>query len=293
MKKGAVLLTVVFIFGLLGSIVACSSNNDNEKLVEKTWPNAVELMKKVPDTWVSFTFVDFDEYRKLDTSGESEEVSQSIEQYIGNPFVNPVTGKRVEFDMANQAHKCISGEYGIYTPMLVEADFVIDDLSQKLDAVFIDGKEQHGGIDIWSIWGEKKVALVDNFIIHGTKEGVISIINVINNGARSLYRDDDYKDMLDILPGGFMVSCAKGTILYPYYENSVVSGATTSVRYGESRVLTQLYKFENEDDYDDVLFAIKKVHWKVYAAFDDVSTTQNGKYIELIAEKEEESIPYL
>ncbi len=250
-------------------------------------------MKKAPAGWVSFTFVDFDKYKNLDTSGESERVSQSIEQYIGDRFLNPYPGKGVEFDMANKAHKCIVGEYGMFTPMLIEADFVVDDLSHKLDAVFMDDKTQYEGIDIWSIFGEKKVALVENFIILGTKEGVISIINVIKNGARSLYQDGDYIDMLGVLPNGFMVSCSKGELLSPYYENSVVSGASTSVRYGESQVLTQLYKFKNEGDYDDVLFAIEKVHWSVYAAFDDVSVTQNGKYVELIAEKEEESIPYL
>lgn len=150
---------------------------------------------------------------------------------------------------------------GYLAVRLYEGDFDLDELREWQITGGYQEKE-YKGVEVWEGEGpyyEQWTALMGDVVITGQIDDVKGCIDVIEDGAESMYDDRDLRDVAIRLPNGLFGSCMKGTRLMAVfeYEGLVASGGSSVKHDSDSEKVTMVCKFEDEHAAADAMDAIR------------------------------------
>ena len=163
--------------------------------------------------------------------------------------------------------------------LIVKGDFNLNELRTELqNRGYYDKDYKH--VETWeSADGQDRLAIMDDSLVGGNKDGVIEVINVFK-GDSSLYDDQDIKEVLDKLPGGILVYLDNYANGAPY-NGLVASGESFEKKDKDTLKVNLVYKFHEPVNATN---AINDIAEKVDEYFDNVDAEQDGRFVIVTAE---------
>ena len=130
-------------------------------------------------------------------------------------------------------------------------------------------------------------ALINNRLIAiGFERGIDSCIGVINEGAASIYENNDFRDIIERLPGGLSMQCSMHW--YQEVEGFIIGGFSIVMNDDGTQDFTWVGKFQNSEA------ASNGINIIMSDLADDFNfdlaiaqATQDGEYLTITAEDQE------
>ncbi|MFO8011236.1 MAG: hypothetical protein R6U89_10565 [Dehalococcoidia bacterium] len=253
----AVILSVVLILG-------CSSSGqetpENQKL-SSTETGVLQAMKMLPEDTREIIYWDI-----------SSNTIGSDEAGIGFYVLYMSLG-----DLVSYVHEINWVATTIEDDFITKADFdeeLIKELSENTNSTY-----RYANIPVR---GDEEIALtiIDKYILGGSKDFVQDCISVIEDGNKSLYDNEEFRDIVDRLPKSESVSC--GYSLIEEFENAKIVGGsingydeprlehTTIIAFSSSKVANQ-----NIEQVREELTSCEAVE------FHDIEVIQDGAILEV------------
>ncbi|MFA5374924.1 MAG: hypothetical protein WC455_04115 [Dehalococcoidia bacterium] len=152
----------------------------------------IRMAKMLPKDIGEFTFFDVS---MLQADEDLLSAWNTIkEDLIGEDIYSENISKVTGFGMAGS-------EYDL---MMYSGDFDLEQMTSAIEQSSIESFE-HEGITIWTDQYSYSTAVIDDIVFIGSSEDIQLCINVSNGKGASLYEDKDAKDVINRLPGGYML----------------------------------------------------------------------------------------
>jgi hypothetical protein len=159
--------------------------------------------------------------------------------------------------------------------------FDLENVRDELDDAEFD-KDDYKGVELWT--GEDEaVAISGDKVLYGDKDNVKECIKVMKGDQQSVYDDnDDFREVIDKLPGGIMM-----TVSYYYgyneYDGELVRGSVWVKEDDDTLKMKGVIKFKDENDAEDAKSDLKR---DLKEELDDVAVELKGKFLEYTGKKD-------
>jgi len=225
-KKISLIIAVALLLCLVIAMIGCTATTER---------GVVSMLKQLPENTNNFNFTD---YKAVLSPSEQEGMSSYFESQYGIYFN--------DFDYAISCYD--DGDYC----EIFSGDFDLSKTRNNLESLGYN-KGEYKGIELWES-ESKSVALKKNLAILGGEDSVRNSIEVIKGERKSLWDNQDIKDLVDRLPDATSIESS----LYGSGEGvSIYFGGEAFRCYGqgismemtdeENMKITWVYIFNDED----------------------------------------------
>lgn len=262
------LANLLLIFSL--ATFGCSSDDSDHSNKDP-----LEMMQMLPEQMPNeeFAFIDLAAIR----SGQSKALYAFVSRIMGyGPFgISP--------EMVNSYAK--SDEVALF-----QGHFDFDSIRIMLieygyESTMCEGAEllesEHIDFD------RDSYAFLDSFVIHGSSNDVRECILVMQKRQKSLYDNQDFKDIVTRLPQGTLIECDKNTFRYYYeYDGLQMAGTSMWAKNQDTISLEGILKFEDGDTAEVTMNRIlTDLKDEPHSNWSNITTTLNGAYVKVTAEQ--------
>jgi hypothetical protein len=265
---------VVLLTSLL--LVGCGSPRNS---------TVINIMKRMPDDTTEFSFQDFNKGRAMGAG----DLNEAYNRYM-DVTEEGLLEWHLDADEADYLAWCMMDAPVFF----IGGDFTLDSIREKLEKSGMY-REEYRGVEIWTggdsteagYQGDFVHALINNkLVVIGYEGGVEICIEVINEGAPSVYENADFRDIVERLPEGLTMSCSLHWNME--VEDIIIGGFSLEMNDDGTQDFTFVGKFQNSkaagngidiilnDLADDFRFELASA-----------TTTQDGEYITIKAEGQE------
>lgn len=278
-KKALIILALIaLLLSLVPAAAACLGGGGGAN-------DAIDVMKKVPKDAGEFAYIDI---KALRDDEDFSELYEDMEDAFAE-FTESFLG--IDFDDVDS--------FGVFgEEFWLEGNFDLDEVRDNLEnpefgfgfgSSFEEG--EYKGVEIWESPGTW-LALMGDTIIFGNEDGVKAFIRVVEEGDDSLYEDEDFRDLVDRLPGGPVVTVDEGAFYDAYeYDGLQVWGMSLKKKDSDTVTMTMVCKFEDEDSADSALDDIENdVESDEENELRNVRVTRDGRFVEVTAEADIEDM---
>ena len=254
-----VILLIIFSVSALGCI---SSGGNN---------NLEEALKSTSKNVDSFIFLDYEKIRSDDDLEDIyDDFDDGLKEGLG----------AYEINIKNVRYISVSNGDSRDSNLVIGGEFDLEELEDDLDdAGFSD--DRYSGVKVMMIssdnyydeynyvglFNEDKILIVDEVEDEGNIE---DMIDVSQGDKRSLYIDNDFKELVGELSGFYITVETEEYGEYGEYDGLEIQGSSYSKKNPDELILTFVYKFDSDDDADDSIDDIED-------DFEDIIDTMNGE----------------
>jgi hypothetical protein len=254
-KKLAAIVGVLFI-GVVVASLGCLDDN-----------SAKAMAKMTPEGTTGLIHYDI---QKIRTDKDLDDVYESIEKSWSDEL------DKYGLDIDDTNYEAAAGSITI-----LGGTFDLEDVRDELDDAEFD-KDDYKGVELWT--GEDEaVAITGDKVLYGYKDNVKDCIKVMKEDQQSVYDDnDDFREVIDKLPGGIMttVSCY---YRYNEYGGELVRGSVWVKEDDDTLKEVGVIKFDDEDDAEDAKSDLKR---DLKEELDDVDVELKGEFLEYTGKKD-------
>ncbi len=270
MKKAVILCAVIILILIISLLNGCVSSSGLES-----------IMKRMPDDTTEFSFQDFKKGRAMGAS----ELNEAYGRYMD------ATGEALlewglDADEADYLSWCITGAPVFF----IGGDFTLDSIREELGESGMY-RDEYRGVEIWT-GGDSTGAGYQNEFVHalinnrlvaiGYEGGIESCIEVMNEGAPSIYENADFRDIVERLPEGLTMSCSLHWNME--VEDIIIGGFSVEMNDDGTQDFTFVGKFQNSEAAGngiDIILNDLADDFRFELA--SATATQDGEYITIKA----------
>jgi hypothetical protein len=235
-KKLIILTAVIMLITASLLLVGCGSSKNS---------TVIDMMKRMPDDTAEFYVEDFKKGRAI----RAEEINEAYGRYL-DVTEETLLKWGIDLGEADIMAMCISDVF-VY---IISGDFTLDSIREKLEK---SGhyQEEYREVEIWKerdnsgetcYEGPLVHALINNTaILIGTERGIDGCLDVMDQGEASLYENCDFRDIIERLPEGLVVSCS--IHWKPEVEGIIVGGFSLAMNNDGTQDFTWVGKFKNSE----------------------------------------------
>jgi hypothetical protein len=234
MKKPVIICAVSVLFLLTLLLVGCGSPKNS---------TVIDMMKRMPDDTTEFNVEDFNKGRTI----RAEEICEAYGRYL-EVAEDALLEWGIDLDEADTMAMCISDVF----VFIISGDFNLDNVRENLEKSGLY-QEEYREVEIWKerdnsgetcYEGPLIHALINNrLILISTERGIDGCLDVMEQGDASLYGNNDFKEIIERLPEGLVVSCS--VHWKPEVEGIIVGGFSLVMNDDGTQDFTWVGKFEN------------------------------------------------
>lgn len=238
MKKPVILTAVIMLVvtSLLLALVGCVSSKNRA---------VIDMMKRMPEDVIEFYVEDFKKGRDI----EAEELNEAYGRYL-EVTEETLLEWGIDLDEADSFAWCITDTFAF----LFDGDFTLDSIREKLEKSGSQ-HEEYRGVEIWKEKDDSSETCYEGPLVHalisntailiGTERGIDGCLDVMDQGADSLYENCDFRDIIECLPEGLVVSCSVDW--GREVEDIIVGGFSLAMNKDGTQDFTWVGKFENSE----------------------------------------------
>jgi len=242
---------------LLVPFIGCTSSESD---------GMVSMMGKIPEGAGNSIFMDFQALRGDD---DLEDLLAEFED-AGVYWLD-----MIDIDDVNTIAIC--GSYA--DNIILNGKFNLDDIREELDDLDCNDDE-YKNVEIWGSYDEYWFALLGSLIIMGLEDDVKDCIDVIKDGEDSMLDDNDFKEVMDRLPGGIMVKVGTDG----GYPGEEAWGYSFKKKDDDTLKMTAIFKFKNEDASVDAVDEIEEDIEEEEEGPHNIQVDQDGEFVIASAE---------
>ena len=258
MTKLRILSLIVGMVLLVVAIIAitCFPGSDKGQFIR--------MVKMLPEDIGSLNFVDI---AVLQNDEDLQSTWNSIkEYYVGEDIYGENVSKITSIGIAGSASNV----------SMYAGDF---DLEQMTSMIEQSSREsfKYEGINIWTDQNASSTAVIDDIVFVGSSEDIQLCVDVANGQGTSLYDNNDAKDIIGRLPGGYVL----GVSVMDSSENDyglLAAGMAVSKQNGNISQAS-LLKFEDSD-------AAQGYSTEFESQMQDYDVVQEGLYLTISSTSE-------
>jgi hypothetical protein len=226
MTKLRILSLIVGMVLLVVAIIAitCFPGSDKGQFIR--------MVKMLPEDIGSLNFVDI---AVLQNDEDLQSTWNSIkEYYVGEDIYGENVSKITSIGIAGSASNV----------SMYAGDFDLEQMTSMIEQSSRESFE-YEGINIWTDQNASSTAVIDDIVFVGSSEDIQLCVDVANGQGTSLYDNNDAKDIIGRLPGGYVL----GISVMDSSENDyglLAAGMAVSKQNGNISQAS-LLKFEDSD----------------------------------------------
>ncbi len=235
----------------------------------------LEMMQMLPEQMPNeeFAFIDLAAIR----SGQSKALYTFISEIMGFDHFG-ITSEMVNSYAASDEVSLFQGHFDFDSIRIMVAEY-------GYESTMCEGAEllESEHID----FSRDSFAFLDSFVIHGSSKDVRECILVMQKKQKSLYDNQDFKDIVTRLPQGTLIECDKNTFRYYYqYDGLQMAGTSMWAKNQDTISLEGILKFEDGDTAKATMSRIlTDLKGDPHGDWSNITTTQNGAYVKVTAEQ--------
>jgi hypothetical protein len=128
---------------------------------------------------------------------------------------------------------------------IIEGDGLADALAGTFGAYGAE-EQEYGGAAYWSMQGFA-LAVKDGALIAGSEVDVKACIDLMNGEGDSLYEDENYQDIIDVLPEGFAYMVMEGQFdqEMEMWDGLLMTGMSMNIKDSTTALVTGVWMFED------------------------------------------------
>jgi len=276
-KKAVILWAIIVLLLISLLLMGCGSSAHH---------TVISMMKRMPDDTTEFYIEDLKKGRAI----RAEEICDAYDRYL-KVAEETFLEWGIDVDEADSFAWCITDTFAF----LFEGDFTLDIIRRNLEESGLY-HDEYRGVEIWmardssgesGYEGPLIHALINSrIIVIGTERGIDSCLDVIKEGATSIYEKSDFRDIIERLPEGLVVSCS--IHWKPEVEGIIVGGFSLVMNSDGTQDFTWVGKFENNEAASNAIDIIMSdladdFNFNLATA----QETQDGIYLTITAEAQE------
>lgn len=225
--------------------------------------NAEDIAKMTPEGASSLI------YFNLQTIRNDKDLDDIYERYYD-------IGKYEYYNVALHDVNYGAGIDGVDRITIIGGKFNLRDVRDELDDAGLV-KDDYKDVELWR-GGSESVAISGDMLISGFTDSVKRCIRVMKGREQSVYDgNDDFRDVIDKLPGGITTRVVISDEYYKY-EGELVGGSVVIKKDEDTLKLKGVIKFEDEDNAED---AKSKVKRDLKKTLDDVVVKQIDEFLKV------------
>lgn len=246
----------------------------------------INMMKRMPEGINGFVFEDFREARTLGAGELNEGYGGYLDIWEENLL-------EVGINLGDVDSLVQFASYSVV--FLIEGDFNLDDIREKLEEDGLNSGE-YRGVEIWAAGdnvGEETweggiiYALISSRLIAiGFEQDIDKLIGVIDEGAASIFDNNDFRDTIERLPDGLTVQCSMQW--YTVIEDIIIGGFSLVMNSDGTQDFTWVGRFNNSEAATAAIdVIINETEDFLGFGLVDMQATQDGEYVTVTAENQE------
>jgi hypothetical protein len=224
MNTVRILSLIIGVVLLVIALVFCFRGSDKDDFIR--------MVKMLPEDLSGLTFFDVAVLRADEDLASTWNLIQ--QQLIGPDIYGENVSKITGFGIVGSENEM----------MLYAGDFDLEQMTSLIEQGSVESFE-YEGITVWTDQNASSTAVIDNVVFVGSSEDIQLCVDVANGQGISLYDDNDAKDTIGRLPGGYVL----GVSVMNSSENNyglMAAGMAASKNDGNISE-TSLLKFEDSD----------------------------------------------
>jgi len=240
---------------------------------------AIEMMKMIPSDQDGFIYFDVQQLR------EDDELDPL---YTGVSTILVLLGGMCGIDSTDVKH------LGMGDAMLFGGEFDVSETASELED---NGYKQteYQGVGVWHqgdalSLGPGWIVLQEDMLIAGDEDDVKVSIDVMNGNADSLYDEGVYRDILDKLPGGFMLFLGDNAFTEDDYDGFEVGGMSVVKKDSDIVMLTAVMQFESEDAAQSAIEGVRSDLEGDSEAYENIELQRDGRFLKATFEQGSEDV---
>lgn len=235
---------------------------------------AIEMMKKIPSTQEGFMHFDVQQLR------EDDELDPL---YTGVSTILVLLGGMCGIDATHVT------QLGMGEVILFGGELDVTKTAEELEE---NGYKQteYSGVGVWYqgdvlSLGPQWIVLQEDMLIAGDEDDVKASIDVMNGNADSMYDGGEYQDILDRLPGGFMLFLGENAFTEDNYDGFVAVGMSIAKKDSNAVLLTAVMQFESEDEAQTAIEGVRSDLEGDSEGYENIELKQDGRFLKATFEQ--------
>jgi hypothetical protein len=260
MKKGLPFLAIIL--GVVLVVIAVIIPSGSEK------NNFVRMVKMLPQEVGEFSFFDAG---MLQNDEDLLYTWNSIKDYF---LEDDIYGE----NLGSMTGLGVAGSE--YDLVLYSGDFDLEQMKTVIEQNSLESFE-YEGITVWTDQYAYSTAVIDNVVFIGTSEKIQLCINASNGQGTSLYDNKDVRDIINRLPGGYLLGVvAMGDENATAEDYGLLAVGMAASKDNGNISQMSLLKFEDADALQEYLDLIES------EITEDYDVTQDGQYLTISSTSE-------
>ena len=232
---------------------------------------AIEVMKKMPTGAVLFDYIDVEAMR------DDGDLDSLYDRYESRNSPHLFHDYGIVFDTVD-----LLARGG---PQLIGGRLDFDALRDALSDVGFE-RNDNEGVETWTSAQRGAVAVMNDYFMESNETIIRNCVGVVESGDASMYDNSDFREVIDRLPDGLVVSCVKGAWEEDEYCDGLESsGFSLAKKDSDTLAVTVVFRFDSSASASDAVAEIRQqLESDEDSDLSNIQVTSNGKFVSAVAE---------